>query len=145
MLTKNTRMYRKVVAMCASCVLPMMEHDFVADELFGATIRTEKRWVFSKILRELRAHAARIYHKPIAQMPKTYTELAAASSFEQMLREYVYADEDLEVNEERTGIWERNFDMHSRLFAIENKVCPRCSKPGFFGPEGGKCSCGFEC
>jgi len=36
------------------------------------------------------------------------------------------------------------FDRHSMLFAIENGVCPRCSRPGQFGYTQGRCECGFE-
>ena len=36
------------------------------------------------------------------------------------------------------------FDRHSMLFAIENGVCPRCSRAGEFGYTHGQCACGFE-
>jgi len=36
------------------------------------------------------------------------------------------------------------FDRHSRHFAAENGVCPRCSRPGRFTEMGGACPCGFR-
>jgi hypothetical protein len=35
------------------------------------------------------------------------------------------------------------FDLHSKYFAVENGVCPCCTRPGSFPPERGRCSCGF--
>jgi hypothetical protein len=36
------------------------------------------------------------------------------------------------------------FDYHSRQFAIENGVCPRCSTSGDFTADGGVCECGYS-
>lgn len=35
------------------------------------------------------------------------------------------------------------FDYHSRMFAAENGVCPRCGRCGSFSMESGLCPCGF--
>ncbi len=40
--------------------------------------------------------------------------------------------------------WVGGFDYHSRQFAIENGVCPRCGAVGEFEPDGGVCECGFS-
>jgi len=44
----------------------------------------------------------------------------------------------------RTECWVGGFDYHSRQFAIENGVCPRCGLAGDFRDEGGVCECGFS-
>lgn len=40
--------------------------------------------------------------------------------------------------------WVGGFDYHSRQFAIENGVCPRCSTPGDFDADRGACACGYR-
>lgn len=36
-----------------------------------------------------------------------------------------------------------SFDVHDKAFAVENQVCPRCSKAGNFDVNAGNCDCGF--
>ncbi|MCP4379693.1 MAG: hypothetical protein GY794_26430 [bacterium] len=40
--------------------------------------------------------------------------------------------------------WVGGFDYHSRQFAIENGVCPRCSRSGDFTADAGVCECGYS-
>ncbi len=35
------------------------------------------------------------------------------------------------------------FDYHSKMFAVENGLCPRCGRCGTFSLESGLCPCGF--
>ena len=44
------------------------------------------------------------------------------------------------ANEDPVG----GFDYHSRRFAVENGVCPRCSAPGDFHADRGVCECGYS-
>jgi hypothetical protein len=41
------------------------------------------------------------------------------------------------------GSWRGAFDAHSRRFAEENGVCPRCASPGPFDRDGYRCPCGY--
>ena len=64
------------------------------------------------------------------------------------IAEYEYSRRMREIwqrcSQAKNEDWIAGFDHHSRQFAIENGVCPRCSAPGDFGPDSGVCECGFS-
>jgi hypothetical protein len=62
------------------------------------------------------------------------TVLKAVGQYEAQRREYGGL---------RGRRWIESFDRHSRHFAVENGVCPRCARPGDFRAEAGRCECGF--
>jgi hypothetical protein len=54
-----------------------------------------------------------------------------------------YAAEERRYQSWLSRSWPRAFERHSRRFAIENQVCPRCTRKGPFTESAGRCACGF--
>ena len=128
------------LAICGAHGIPASIRQDVAAEIASNAYRTPRR--------KLQAFAHRTASRRLAadlgfterEIPASRAESHAIAGYEyqRMLRE-VWQSRRLD-NED----WVGGFDYHSRRFAIENGVCPRCSASGDFRPDAGACECGYS-
>ena len=133
-------LWRMALAICGAHGIPTSIREDVAAEIAADVYRIPRR--------KLQAFAHRIARRCLAadlglaerEIPASRAESNAIAQYEyqRMVRE-VWQTRSLD-NED----WVGGFDYHSRQFAIENGVCPRCSVSGEFGADGGVCECGYS-
>jgi len=124
--------YRFALAQVSSYCLPPAERFYAARIIVAAVMATPapRRWAAAH--RAARRLLAGHLGVPSRSLPADPGRCQAVGIYEAARLEH--ADHD-----ELAG-----FDRHSMLFAIENGVCPRCSRAGEFGYTWGQCDCGFE-
>jgi|GEM_PF-3358730 len=147
--TKNTsqdRAWRKrrfwpmLLAICRAHGIPASIRQDVAAEIAANVYRAPSG--------KMQAVAHRIARRRLAvDLNVTEREIPESRVLSDAIAQYEYARMLREIwqsggvdNED----WVGGFDYHSRQFAIENGVCPRCSLPGDFSAEGGACECGYS-
>jgi len=85
----------------------------------------------------VRRRLARHLGVPRRSLPEEIYELRAFGEYAELRRRYAGIDHDGGEG------WLGGFDIHSRRFAIENGVCPKCARVGRFTEDAGRCECGF--
>jgi len=127
------------LAICHAHGVPARVREDAAAEIAAFMYRTP--------VEKMQARAHRTARRALAaDLGLRLDEIPVSRAVSSAVAQYEYARRMREVwqrfatdNED----WLGGFDHHSRQFAIENGVCPRCSAPGDFGPDGGVCECGF--
>ena len=146
--TNNTRparprrkrnLWRMAMAICGAHGIPASIRQEAAAEIAAGVYRTppEKIQAFAhRIARRCLAADLGLTEREIPES-RVVTKAIAQYEYERRVREiwqsYCLANED----------WVGGFDYHSRQFAIENGVCPRCGVAGDFRPGSGVCECGY--
>lgn len=137
MMSELARLRRMAATLCRQCGIaePHVEDAAVEVALraYGAT--GSKRNICA--LHAVRKQVARQLGVPVRAVPARMRNLKALGSYTRAVR--------LREDREDDGTWRGMFDYHSRRFAIENNVCPRCARRGEFTADGGRCVCGFSC
>jgi hypothetical protein len=107
----------------------------VADGMLARARQLPRSQRFGCMIRSLRLALAKELGVSPQRLPGDWVALQAAGQYEAGRREYASM---------RGRRWLPAFDRHSRRFAIENGVCPRCAARGRFTESGGRCKCGFQ-
>jgi len=138
--SRKRRFWRMLLAICGAYGIPESMRQDVAAEIAGTIYRAPPG--------KMQALAHRIARRCLAadlgvaerEIPESRVLSSAIAQYEyaRMLRES-WQSRGLD-NED----WVGGFDYHSRQFAIENGVCPRCSAAGEFAADGGVCECGYS-
>jgi hypothetical protein len=125
------------IALCRSCGIAEQSLQDVAREVVLAMRRRPRSRRSAVAVQVAKRWLAKQLALPESALPTTLAELKAVGEYEAVRARY--------------GVWQglyglplvRGFDYHSRRFAAENGVCPRCSRPGHFTEAAGRCGCGF--
>jgi hypothetical protein len=125
---------RLAMSMCRNCGLKGAAVGDVADRILLRARRRPRGRRFGCLVYSLRTELRRELGLPGKMIPRRWTALQAVGQYESDRLAYAGL---------RGRSWPRAFDHHSRRFAIENGVCPRCASPGQFSEGGGECPCGF--
>jgi len=129
--------WKIAIAICGAYQLPEVIFDDVLHEI-ASTIRCVPpgKWQASAH-RIARQRLARELGVPARCIPVSRLRAGAIAEYERLrrLREMWQRQDRL--------AWVAGFDYHSRRFASENQVCPRCGLRGRFTDTGGVCDCGF--
>jgi hypothetical protein len=120
--------------MCRRCGLDGAAVQDVADIMLARARHRPRRQRFACLVHALRLALAKELGVPAPTLPRDWVGLQAAGQYEAGRREYASM---------RGRRWVPAFDRHSRRFAIENGVCPRCAARGRFTERAGRCRCGF--
>jgi len=129
--------WRIALAICGAYQLPEIISDDVAHEI-ASTIRDvpPDKWQASAH-RIARRRLARELGVPARCIPVSRLRAGSIAEYERLRRQ-----REMWQRQDHLA-WVAGFDYHSRQFAIENGVCPRCGKAGEFTAAGGACDCGF--
>jgi hypothetical protein len=129
-----------VLAICGAHGIPASIREDVAAEIASNIYRIprDKVQAFAhRIARRCLAADLGVAEREIPES-RVLSNAIAQYEYARMLRE-VWQGHGLD-NED----WIGGFDYHSRQFAIENGVCPRCSAAGDFHADAGACECGYS-
>ena len=133
-------LWRMAMAICGAHGVHASIRQDVASEIASNIYRTP--------IEKIQAFSHRTARRALAaNLGLTEREIPESRLFSRAIAQYEYGRKLREVWQERSvrnEDWVGGYDYHSRQFAIENGVCPRCGKPGDFRPEGGVCECGFN-
>ncbi len=128
------------LAICGAHGIPASIREDVAAEIAANVYRTPPDKVQAlahRIARRCLAADLGLAEREIPES-RALSHAIAQYEYERRVREiwqsHSFANED----------WVGWFDYHSRQFAIENGVCPRCSAAGDFSADGGVCECGYS-
>ena len=137
---RKRRLWRMALAICGAHGIPAWIREDVAAEIAANVYRTPPH--------KLQGFAHRIARRFLAaDLGVTEREIPQSRALSHAIAQYEYARMLRELWQSR-GLnnedWVGGFDYHSRRFAIENGVCPRCSAAGDFGADGGLCECGYS-
>ena len=130
-----TRLTHLAIAMCRKCGLDGAAVLDVAGRIINRALHRPRGQQFACLVSSLREELRRELGLPGRALPRDWVALQAVGQYEAGRREYASM---------RGGRWVPAFDRHSRRFAIENGVCPRCAARGRFTEGGGVCKCGFS-
>ena len=134
---RGTSSRQVAMAMVRSCgISPQREEDLAAD-IVAAMHIGPRRFRHALAVREIKRHLGKVLFIAESKLPGDLVGLKALGLYESVRSRY-----DMWQEYEPAAIGQ--FDYHSKRFAIENGICPRCTKPGEFSKDGGKCECGFE-
>ena len=133
-------LWRMALAICGAHGIHASIRQEVASEIASNIYRTPTE--------KIQAFAHRTARRALAaDLGLTEREIPEFRAFSKAIAEYEYGRRLRELwqgcslsNED----WVGGYDYQSRQFAIENQVCPRCSKAGDFQPDSGVCECGFN-
>ncbi len=128
-------MQRMVSRLCRSCGIAESDIEDAADEVILRVRRMPPKRRYGVALDSVRLQLARCMNQPRRLVPRDLLSLHAMGDYARALRRYEQRSEE---------VWRNSFDYHSRRFAIENGVCPRCSQQADFA-GGAACDCGFDC
>lgn len=123
------------MSMCRACGVEGTAVRDTADRLVSRALRRPRDGRFACLVHSLRMELRRELGLSGRLLPREWARLQAAGQYDLGRRRY----EGFPSRE-----WPRAFDRHSRRYAIENQVCPRCTRPGAFGEGRGECECGFS-
>jgi hypothetical protein len=126
---------RQAVILSRECGIPPCDVHDAAARAMDSAVRMPPGRRFACIASALRRELARHLGVPRRTLPRDWAGLKAVGRYEASRVEY---------HRLRGRTWGRAFDRHSRLFAVENGVCPRCARPGKFAAAAGRCPCGFQ-
>lgn len=138
---RKRQFWRMLLAICGAHGIPESIRQDVAAEIAGSIYRAppgKMQALAHRIARRCLAADLGVSDRTIPES-RVLSSAIAQYEYARMLRE-IWQSSGLD-NED----WVGGFDYHSRQFAIENGVCPRCSLPGDFSAEGGVCECGYNC
>jgi hypothetical protein len=125
---------RRALALAQECGIAACDVHDVAARAMDRAIRRAACLRRGSLIDTMRAELARQLGVPRPSMPAGWRGIQAVGLYEKRRRECA-------------GLpgrrWTEAFDRHSRHFAVENGVCPRCARPGRFEAEEGECECGF--
>lgn len=125
-------------ALCRSCGIAPMDLPDATSEVVRAIRRRPGARRQAVAVQVVKRHLARRLGVSERSLPGDLVRLKAVGEYEAVGERYG-------LRSGRQGRDEQNaFDRHSRRFAFENGVCPRCTRPGEFTERGGRCACGFS-
>ena len=124
----------EAVRTARDCGIAPCDVQDVAVRLMDRAVRRPAGKRRGAMLHALQRELARQLGVPRRRLPEDWCGLKAIGQYEAQRREYGGL---------RGRRWIESFDRHSRHFAVENGVCPRCSRPGDFCAQAGRCDCGF--
>ena len=125
------------MAMVRSCGISPQREEDLASDIVAAMHIGPRRFRHALAVREIKRHLGKVLCVPERKLPGDLIGLKALGVYEKVRSGYIQWQE---YDSAAIG----QFDYHSKRFAIENAICPRCTKPGEFSKDGGKCECGFE-
>jgi len=135
---RKRRLWRTALAICSAYKIPELIREEVAVEI-AAAIRLVPRGKWQAAAHRIaRRRLARDLGVPVRSVPVSRLRAGSIAQYEHTRRQ-----REIWQRHDRKP-WVGAFDYHSRWFAIENGVCPRCGDPGDFTPYGGACECGFS-
>ena len=123
-----------VMGLCRQCGVPESDLEDVAARAIHRSHVAWHRRRLGPVVLTIREELARRLGVPRRALPRDLNGLKAIGQYAVAQRSYL---------SRRGRAWRGVFDYHSRRFAIENGVCPRCSRTGDFRDESGHCPCGF--
>ena len=137
---RKRRFWRMLLAICGAHGIPESIRQDVAAEIASNIYRAPPGKMQAIAHRIARRCLAVDLGVAVREIPQSRVLSHAVAEYEhaRMLRE-IWQSSSLD-NED----WVGGFDYHSRRFAIENAVCPRCSASGDFSSDGGACDCGYS-
>jgi hypothetical protein len=128
------------MAICGVHGVPMWIRREVASEIAANIYRVPSE--------KLQAFAHRAARRFLAvDLGLTEREIPESRVVSSAIAQYEYERRIREIWQTRcrkNEDWVGGFDYHSRQFAIENGVCPRCGAAGDFDAGGGVCECGYS-
>jgi len=128
---------RFALGLCRRCGIRPCDVEDVAATVMQRVWRKPARLRHRAAAETIRRCLARQMSVPRRSLPADVGRLNAIGSYSAAWRVYAEADGAGPAR------WQAAFDHNSRRFAIENGVCPRCSRPGEFAESAGRCECGF--
>jgi hypothetical protein len=133
MIVDTHAMQRMVSRLCRNCGIAPSDIEDASAEVLLRVRRMPPRKRYGTALHTLRVQLARSFGQPRRLVPRDLLSLHAIGDYTRALRRY---------EEREAASWQAGFDYHSRQFAAENGVCPRCSRVVDFA-AGATCDCGF--
>ena len=137
---RKRRLWRMLLTICGAHGVPASIREEVAAEIASNIYRIPPEKVQALAHRIARRYLA-------ADLGVTEREIPESRALSHAIAQYEYARMLREVWQ-GSGLYDRNwvggYDYHSRRFAVENGVCPRCSAAGDFRADGGVCECGYS-
>ena len=134
------RFWRMLLAICGAHGIPESMRQDVAAEIAGN--------IYMAPPGKMQALAHRIARRCLASdLGVAEREIPESRVVSSAIAQYEYARmlrESWQSRGRDNEDWVGGFDYHSRRFAIENGVCPRCSASGDFDAHGGVCECGYS-
>ena len=131
---RSAGLYSVAMGLCRECGIP-------ESDIEDLTMRAIQRARYlpggkglSAAIHTLREEMARQLGMPRRLLPTDLCRLKAIGQYMATERQYLSW---------HSRAWQGEFDYHSRWFAVENRVCPRCSRRGKFTEMSGRCDCGF--
>lgn len=134
MIGHDTRFQNVALGMSRDCGIPEPDISDVAARVLHRAMRRPAGARYASALHTLREELARRLGVPRRRLPKDWPALKAVGQ---------YAAEERRYGGWLSRSWPRAFEHHSRRFAIENQVCPRCTRRGPFTESAGRCECGY--
>jgi len=128
-----------LLAICGAHGIPDSIRQEVAAEIASRIYRAppgKMQALANRIARRCLAADLGVTEREIPES-RILSNAIAQYEYARMLRE-IWQSSDFDNKD-----WVGGFDYHSRQFAIENGVCPRCSAAGEFAADGGLCECGY--
>ncbi|MFP4355469.1 MAG: hypothetical protein ACLFUJ_10155 [Phycisphaerae bacterium] len=126
-------------AMCRSCCIEADRFDDAVQDTLIEMVRAPRKYRAAAGARAVRRHLARQLHVPARSLGADLGALKLIGLFE-FERSRAAAAGPMAAGDEGLG----QFDYHSRRFAEENQVCPRCGRAGTFHTPGDRCRCGWR-
>ena len=137
MATRRPTLRKLALAVCRGCGIRPSDVEDAAAEIMHQVWRRPRGGRYATAVETIRRRLARQLGVPRRSLPGDIRRLKAIGDYEDTRERYRLN----QAGDEEA--WPRSFDRHSRRFAIENGVCPRCSRPGEFAEAAGRCDCGF--
>ena len=125
------------LAMCRRCGIPPQDLEDAAAEVVQRIWQRPAQRQYAEAVETVRRLLAGHLGVPRRSLPGNLNDLKAIGEYTDVERRYASAERD------DGQPWRASFDLHSKRFAIENGVCPRCARPGRFTEDAGRCDCGF--
>ena len=133
-------LWRMALAICGAHGVPASIRQDVATNIVANIHRTPTE--------KIQAFAHRSARRAVAaDLGLAEREIPESRAISNAIAQYEYARKLRQMWQRRSmdkSEWTSGFDYHSRQFAIENGVCPRCTAPGDFCEDHGVCECGFK-
>ena len=137
---RRRKLWTVVMAICAAHGIPLSLRREAADEIIGNLHGVPKDKMQGFAHRVARRFLASDLGMSEREIPESRLKSNAIAQYEYERRNR----ERWRGHDFPAKSWTGGFDYHSRQFAIENGVCPRCSALGEFSPDGGVCECGYS-
>ncbi|HUT61213.1 MAG TPA: hypothetical protein VNA25_25470 [Phycisphaerae bacterium] len=133
-MSRAWALLNRTMGLCRDCGIPESDLEDVAMRAIDRAHRVARRTRVAAVVHTIREELARRIGVPRRALPRDVSGLKAIGQYAASRQRYLA---------QRGRGWRRVFDSHSRRFAIENGVCPRCSRAGDFDEGSGRCPCGF--